>query len=896
VFGEVVRANRRRLGLTQEELAARAGLAVRGIRKIETGRVGTPRTATVRLLADAFGLMGTDRERFCRTAADAPTHAPTRPYLPAQLPADVSAFTGRDEQLACLDALLAEAGDQPTALILSVLSGTAGVGKTALAVHWSHRVAGRFPDGQLFVDLHGFTEGVAPVEPADALDRLLRALGVPGEQIPVVLEDRAGLWRSALAGRRMLIVLDNAAAEAQVAPLLPGTPGCVVLVTSRRHLAGLESSQTISLNMLPPADAVMLLTRICGKERLASQPAELIAGAVELCGRLPLAIRIAAARLRSHPSWSLADLAGLLRDQDQRLAELDDGSRGVTAALDVSYHQLPADQQRMYRLLGLHPGPDVDVHASAALVEANLAQTRHWLDQLLGAHLLQEPTVGRYVLHDLIRAHATTTARHDEPEPSQKGALTRLSNYYRHTASRAMDAAYPYTRNRRPSVPPADTPDLDLSDPPQANVWLDTELPNLLAVARDATRHGWSEYTLAMSAILGQHLRIRCRHREAETLHHEALAISRMIGDEAGELDAMTGLGWLYKLQGRHQQSINHFTRAAEIARSTANRTGELDALTGLGWVHLRQGWHRHALDHFTHALSAARATGDRVGEQEALRGLGNVHMRQGRYELALDHGQQSLEIARATGNRPGELNSLYGLGNIHMRQGRYDRAHDHYQRALEIARATGNRTGELNSLFGLCHVQRMQRPHEQAHGHYQRALEIARATANRTGELQALVELGHDHRLRGRCERAATSYQQALDLAREISNRNWQFEALHGLGRLHQATGYWDMALSHHQQALMVASDLGQPADQARAHDGLAHAHRALGQPKHARQYWQRALDILTDLGTDYTEEPETNASTIRANLAALDQPRVDSSPAGVILRAPARDRQPEG
>jgi tetratricopeptide (TPR) repeat protein len=821
-------------------------------------------------------------ERPSTPAPPATGPAPPGPAPPRQLPADVGGFTGRATELAILHALTPTSAPAPPAV--AVIAGTAGVGKTALAIHAAHHLAEHYPHGQLFIDLHGFTAGVAPVEPTGVLDRLLRALGVPGEQIPATLEDRAALWRTVLAGRRTLVVLDNAATEQQVAPLLPGESGCLVLVTSRRRLTGLDAIHPVPLDVLPPTDALALFHHVAGG-RHRTPPRELAAETVELCGRLPLAIRIAASRLRSHPIWSMTDLLARLRDQNHRLAELADesGTRSVATALAVSYHQLPPDQRHLYQLLGLHPGADIDPYAAAALADTSPDQARRLLDQLLDAHLLQEPSPGRYTFHDLVRAHAAYLAA--EPGPHrhrtrrarrQRVALIRLLDSYRHTASVAMDAAYPYERNRRPRVPPARNPGPDLPDPATAAAWLDSELRNLLAAARYAAGNGWPEHTCQLSAILHRHLRIRGQYQQAQALHEQALAT----GHRVGELDSLIGLGRVHQAQGRYRPAFDTFAAAHDIARRTGNRTGQLTALIGLGWVKAEQGWYAEALDRIEQALEIARDTGDRNGELDSLLGLGRVHQMQGRHQPALEAGTAAHDIARRTGNRTGQLNALIGLGRVHRLQGHHEQAGDDFQQALEIARDTGDRNGELNALRGLGHIHLVQGQHQQAFEVLAAALEIARSTRNGNGELGALIGLGHLHRHKCRPAQAADSYRAALRLARDTGHRNWQFEALHGLGRVHHRTGQQELATQHHERALELATELGQPVDQARAHDGLASAHRARHEHDHARQHWQRALAILTDLGSDHTEEAEVSAATIRAHLAEFVSRRRGNPP----------------
>jgi DNA-binding SARP family transcriptional activator/Tfp pilus assembly protein PilF len=785
---------------------------------------------------------------------------------PRELPADVAGFTGRTAYLDQLDELLAN-GDATT-VVITAIDGMAGIGKTALAVHAAHRFADRYPEGQLFIDLHGYSQGIAPIDPVEALDRLLRSMGVPGEQIPQHLDERAGLYRSRLANRRVLILLDNAVADAQVSPLLPGSPGCLVLVTSRRRLTSLDATHTVSLDMLPAADAVELFTRTTGRHRLTNQPPQRLAETVELCSRLPLAIRIAAARLKSHPSWSLPDLIHRLLDQNQRLAELADGSRSVTAALDLSYQHLTANQQRVYRLLGLHPGPDIESYMAAALADTTIAQAERLLDQLHQAHLLQEPTVGRYLFHDLIRTHAAQAAARDEGEPDRRAALTRLLDHHCHTVVMAMDAAHPYERERQPRVPPVSTTTPPMADPSQATNWLDTELPNVLATARHAAHHGWPVHAQHLAASLQRHLQVGGRYVDAAALHQRALEIARTAGDRTGELRPLIGLGHIHRGQARYQKAIDDFGQALDVARATGDRIGELDALYGLGRVFRAHGKYERAIDHYGQALEIARATGDRLGEQAALDGLGHVLVEQDKYEQALTHLGQALEIARATGDHNGELNALIGLCEGSRKQGRHDHAATYGGEALEIARATGNRIGELSVLHCLGDVHRLRGRLKQADDHFTRALELARATGHRSGELNARRGLGDVRRLQQRYEEAAAHYQHTLGIAREISNPGWEFEGLQGLGRLSQATDHPETALTHHRQALDLAAELQLPADQARAHDGLAHAYHILGQPEQARRHWQRALAILTTLGIDHTEDTEATTSAIRAHL----------------------------
>lgn len=891
-LAQLLRALRRRHArrrhdseLTYRELATRTGWSHAAVAQYLTGRTLPPTDrldALISLLGASSveqGAIATARDRVeelrrnGRKANTVPAGGGTAWIVPRQLPTAPRHLIGRTAELAALSAL----ADQPLeagTVVISAVAGMAGVGKTALAVHAGHRLAAHYPDGQLFIDLHGFTTGMAPIEPVDALDRLLRDLGVSGDRIPAGLDERAALWRSVTAERRILIVLDNAATEGQVQPLLPGAAGCLVLVTSRRHMAALEFTHTISLNPLAHIDAVMLFARTAGRPDLITNPSrhesELaeVASTVELCGRLPLAIRIAAARLRNRPVWTVADLMRRLRGLEARLDALDDRQRSVHTALHLSYGQLSAQAQGLYRMLGLHPGPEVDSYAAAALTDCGLDEVQRLLDELVDDHLLQESAAGRYVFHDLVRAHAADTAAHEEPQARQAVALVRLLDYYRHTAARAVDVKYPYERHRRPTVPRADTPTPELPHRHHAGNWLDTELPNLLATAA----HGHPEHTWHLSAILQRHLRTRGRCQEAETLHQHALNLAREHRNRVAEMVALNSLGEIERTMGRYEQASEHLNNALQIAQETADRRSEVDALYGLGDVNWRLGRRDQANEHFERALQVAQDTGDRLGELHALTGLGQVKRTAGCFDQAKDHFEKALHIARDTGNLLGEQYALTSLGHVHAMLGRYEVAKDLYQRAVHIAQSTDDRRGELHALSGLGHAHLLLGQYDPATDLYQRAVYIAQNTGDRGGELNALNGLGDILRMLECYEQAADHYRQVLLLAKELDYRNWQYEALQGLGRLHHLAGQPDLALNHHQRALRLATEIAQAPDQARAHDGLAHAHHGLGQHEQARLHWQRAIDILTELGTDYTDDIQVNVPSMRAHLARSD------------------------
>jgi DNA-binding SARP family transcriptional activator len=398
------------------------------------------------------------------------------------LPGDAADFTGRDRELRELVGGLAGRGETAQTVVIAAVDGMAGVGKTALAVHAARLVADRYPDGQLFIDLHGHTPGRDPADPAAALGSLLRAIGVPGEQIPGTLERRAGLWRAELAGRRVLVLLDNAASAAQVRPLIPGGTGCLALVTSRRRLASLDAARMLSLDVLPPGDALALFAAVAGGGRAAAEPGP-ADEVLRLCGYLPLAIRICGARLAARPAWTVGYLAGRLGDQRRRLAEMATADRSVAAALSVSYQQLNPGEQRLFRLLGLHPGPDFDAYLAAALASMTLAGAGQVLEDLVDAHLLEQPAPGRYRFHDLLRDHAQAAARQAETSAARSDAIGRELDYYLQVAHEASAILRPGRLRPAPDLahPPARTP--RLAGQAGALSWCESEHANLMSAA-----------------------------------------------------------------------------------------------------------------------------------------------------------------------------------------------------------------------------------------------------------------------------------------------------------------------------------------------------------------------------------------------------------------------------
>ncbi|MGK5681383.1 tetratricopeptide repeat protein [Actinoplanes sp. URMC 104] len=739
------------------------------------------------------------------------------------LPQDLAGFTGRTGEL---DRLRHAARDG-NAVVISAIEGMAGVGKTQLAVHAGHLLHREQPfERVLFVNLRGFDPDPAqpPADPAAVLDGFLRLLGMPAQQIPHTLEARAAAYRDRLTGTRALVVLDNAATTDQVRPLLPAVPGCLTLVTSRCSLAGLDPATHLCVDVFTPDEARQFLARAAPGTPAGDDP-DAVRRIAERCGHLPLALGLVAGHVRAKPGWTFTDHADRLdeRHGDRRL------ETGVELAFDLSYQHLPADRRRLLRLLALHPGPDFDAYAAAALADTDLAAGRAHLHHLAGDHLLQPAGPGRYTFHDLVRAYATVRATDEDRPPERRKALTRLFDYYVAVAATAMDTLHPAEAYRRPRIPPSAAPAPALTDPDTARAWLDGERLCLSGIAVHTAGHGWPAVSVRLSSTLYRYLDSG-HHADALAIHGHAQHAARQIRDRAGQAQALLGAGGVHFQMGRYESATVHYQQAYALFRQSGDGIGEAHALNNLGVVEQRLGRYARAADHLEQALARSRSAGDRTGEARALNNLAVVERWLGRYAAAADHHTQALAISRHTGDRIGEASVLNNLGEAEERLGRYESAAEHQEQAVALFRRLGNPRGEAWALDSLGTV---------------------------------------DARL-GRNDRSAQHHRRALDLFRDIGDRAGQTWALNGLGEAACTAGDPRRALDHHTAARVIAADIGDRQQQARAHTGLGHAHRALGDPAPAREHYRDALALYTDLGM-----PE--AGQIRAHLAATEAAGAD-------------------
>jgi class 3 adenylate cyclase/tetratricopeptide (TPR) repeat protein len=726
------------------------------------------------------------------------------------LPRALAAFTGRQAELAQLMRALADAAAGGGVVGIYAVDGMAGIGKTTFAVHAAHQLAGAFPDGQFFLPLHAHTAGQRSVDPDDALASLLLTAGVPAAQIPPGLEARAGRWRDQVAGKKILLLLDDAAGHEQVRPLLPGTAGSLVLVTSRRRLTAVEDATVISLDTLPPGEAVQLLARLAGRPDLGSAtgPGEEI---TRRCGYLPLAISMVASQLRHHPTWTAASMAASLAAARDRLAIMRAENLSVAAAFDLSYSDLTPAQQRLFRRLGLVPGTSFDSYAAAALDGVSLDQARRHLDELYDQHLITEPAPGRYQLHDLLRDHARALAAADGPAESD-AAAGRLLDYYLHTARAAgqhVPGWYATARRPLPGGLPADAP--DLSTLGQAVAWLESERPNLHAAVGYAAASGRHLHAVHIPAAMGGFLATHGHWDQAVILHQTALTAARQAANRAGEADALLELGSLAgRGAGDCAAAAASLTQAAALYGSLEDQQGQACTLNLLGWVQVLTGDYPAAIASHQRALALARGCGAPLVEADALCFMGFAHQMTGDYQASAANLAGALALYHSLGHRRGEADALNDLGTLQTRTGDYPAAAANIGQALEIFRDLGDRSYQAWALKDL-------------------------------GELQTLT---------GNYQAAAANIRQALEIFQDLGSRLGQAEALNRLGELSLRTSDTGQARDHHNQALAMACDLSVPFEEARALEGLGNSHLQDGNPGQAVVHLRQALAIYQRIG----------------------------------------------
>ncbi|MGW3341685.1 ATP-binding protein [Nonomuraea rubra] len=813
----------------------------------------------------------------------------------------MAAFVGRRRELAFVD----EAHVAGT-LVITAIDGMGGVGKTALAVHWAHRMADRFPDGQLYINLQGYAPG-PPLSPLQVLATLLRGLGVTAGQVPTELEEAAGLYRSLLAGKRILVVLDNAHSAEQVRPLLPGSPGCMVIITSRDRLTGLTATHgghRLTLDVLDADEAALLLTHIIGPERTAAEP-EAVTALARVCGYLPLALRIAAANLTGRPGKPIAEYLAELQDEDRLdgLTIAHDPQAAVRVAFDHSYDRLAPDRRRLYRLLGLIPGPDVCVAGVAALADVEAGDARRALGELMDAHLVQPHGSDRYSMHDLLRVYARRRAHLHDGQAEREAALERLLDWYLGGVDAAVGLLYPETmRLSRPPVAGTTFPRA-FGDLPEAAAWLEAELANLVAATRYAADHGPHPAAWRLADALREYFWQRRPMVEWQLIAQAGLEAATVTGDVRAQALGHLSLGQADRAAGRPQAARRHLTDALTLARHAGWTEGQAAALSCQGVVSVLSGDLRQAAEELAQAVVLYRSSGSQGAQADSLFDLALVERELGQLREAAAHHHQAGGLYRHIGSRLGKTGVLGALGEIDHDLGRLETARQHLtdaarlyeelgmrfgrsywlrslaavrcdaghpQEALATAEEALRLTGEIGDPYSEARVRivlarihlHLGRPRE-ADEHYRRALKLAQRIFSRWTEATARLGLADVCLALDQPRQALDGARLALDFAAEAGMRILQGQAHTTLAATHHRLGCHDQALTHARQALELQQQTGHRLGAARTLQVMGCVLRDAGDLLTAVRHWKEALELFTDIGS-----PE--ADKIRALLAA--------------------------
>jgi tetratricopeptide (TPR) repeat protein/transcriptional regulator with XRE-family HTH domain len=788
-----------------------------------------------------------------RLTVPAPRPSPERPG--GGLPGEITHFTGRDGPMAELHGRVIEQTPQGTVVSIYAIDGMAGIGKTAFARRAAQEFATRYPDGAIWVDLYGHTPGMQPREPSSALEQMLLRLAVPPEAIKANLAERRDQWRQHIYARRMLIVLDNALTSDQVLPLLPEAPGCLVLITSRRKLTGLTDAYPLTLDVLGWEEAERLFIKLVGEHRCTDRDA--VRQILAACGRLPLAIRLIAGRLRHHRDELLAEVAADFADQTAALDAFVAEHLSVRAAFEWSYRLLTDAQRRTFRLLGWHPGPEITLVVIAAVAARSHAQGRQLLRELVDHNLLEQlsttgvPGGPRYRMHDLVRLYARERADAEESPVERTAAVDRLAGSYLAITREADRLLRPYVADDRGKAP-VQRAVLAFTDASQARIWLNVERLNLLGCVR-----AMSPTTEAadLSTVLAVHFSDFGFWSDVRYLYGQALTVYRHLGYRRGEVEALWGLGEVERLVGECGQARMHYNEALTLARQLGDQRAEADALRGLGEVERMVGECGQAREYDTQALVLARQLGDRRAEADALWGLGQVERHIGEYRQAREYHSQALVLARDIGYRFGEADALWGLGQVERLVGEYGQAREYYKQALTLALHLSYRRAEAEGLRGLGQIEKLVGEYGQAREYLTRALTLARQLGYRRAEADALRGLGQVERLVGECGQARGYETQALALARQLGDRRVEADALRGRGEVERLAGKYGQAREFHTQALTLARHLGYRRIEADALRGLGQVEWLVGEYGQARKYHTESLILARHLGYRFGE-----------------------------------------
>ncbi|WLW58720.1 ATP-binding protein [Streptomyces sp. YU58] len=741
-----------------------------------------------------------------RTTADRAPRAQPSPLPPRNLPHQPP-LVSRATELRALSSMVeteAEEGAVISVESVSTVTGMAGIGKTAVALDGASRLTERFPDAQLYLDLRGSSPVSDPLGPATALATLLRLLGAPAETIPLELEGRTALWRTMLAERRAVIVLDDAVSTAQIRPLLPSGSSSLTIVTSRRHLTGLPHARHIPLDVLPDDDAVALFRAFAGGERTADT--EEITRIVHHCGGLPLAIELVASRFRAHPSWTLTTLADRLARPGGRLEEIRDADLEVSHVFDLMYQTLSDDERTAFRRLSLHIGPDFTAEAAAASLNLPLAAAERRLERLLALHLVREPTPDRFRYHDLLREYGRSRALLDDSEQERSDVLCRLTDFYAAAADRADRVGYP---RRVRCAPPPDGPPSGLPCLPDAGAarsWFTAERVNLLAAEAHARAQGRPGTAARLAYAMAGFLNTECHWHDAHTVLRPAVDHWSDTGDLAALCRGLAHLSALYAHTARYPEAAETGERALDIARSTDDVEAEAEALRTLGTLHWHLGEHREALVLFQKSFGLTAVSGDAWDRARGYNNIAVTLLFLGQHDRAREHFEKALSGFREAGDDTALGKTLNNLGDLHMRAGDLESARRSFEKALFFLEKSGNRYDRATVRGSLADALTESGETAAAAALYQETLAEFRALADRKSQADTLIGLGEAHRRAGDTAGAIQHLTAALDIAQDIGAAHQEAQAQRRLGQAHFTAGHLASARHHLEIALSLA------------------------------------------------------------------------------------------
>ncbi|MBK3566936.1 tetratricopeptide repeat protein [Streptomyces sp. MBT62] len=771
------------------------------------------------------------------------TAAPPPPprNLPNQPP-----LVGRRTELRALNAAV-DAAAQNTSVIsvecVSTISGMAGIGKTAVAVHGAHRLAERFPDAQLYLDLRGHSSVGEPLGPGAALATLLRLLGAPANTIPIELEGRTALWQTMLNQRRAVIVLDDAVSADQIRPLLPSGSPSLTIITSRRHLPGLPHARHIPLDVLPTDDAISLFRSFVGEER--TQDIQQTALLVRLCGHLPLAIELIAGRFRAHPAWTLTTLANRLTRAEGRLGEIRDAEQEMVRALDLTYQTLTDEQRSAFRRLSLHPGPDFATDSAAVSLGLSPSATERVLEALLASSLLRELTPDRYQFHDLLREYGRSRSLTEDADQDRADVLRRLTDFYIAAADRADRVAYP---RRIRAAPPRDHVHAQLPHWPDAEAarsWLATERANLLAAEQHAGSQGDASAAAQLAYAMAGFLNEECHWQDARTVLQNAVDHWTRTGDQAALCRALVHLSAVHAHIGRYQEAADCGNQALQIAQATGDTEAEAEVLRTLGTLHWHLGDHRAALVLFQKSFAITAISGDSLDRARLHNNMAVTLLFLGELDRALEHFRKSLSGFTEAGDHAALGKTLNNIGDLHMRRGDLESAQYSFMESLTFLEHSGNRYDRATVRGSLADVLTELGDTGAALHLYQEILAEFRSLGDRKSQADTLIGLGEAYRKAGNNERAARNLADALDIARMIGAAHQEIQALRHIGETYFDADQLDSAREHLEAALSLAEHTGDVDEITKTENALTELKLKLKGATKAQVSPQQTLDL---------------------------------------------------